>query len=165
MDLCKDQAPSIRGEFTSHSGVTAKHSERVAIAGCGPRAELTLRRLRGARPSLTLTVSRSPGDAALGAVRLRLPQALRVHPGRVGRGLRARGDGADPGLAHPRRHADGARSEERRPHRRAGARARSRLGRRCASASAKRPRLTFRLQVADAGKAVTRQTLLVRVKR
>ena len=166
VDLCKDPRPSIRGEFASHSGATATHSERVTIAGCGPRAKLTLKRLRGGRPSLTLTVERRPGDAELSSARLRLPRALNVRPERVGRGLRARGDGARIKAALTRkgvltaRAAKGAKRivvQLRKGAFRASQTLRKRLP--------KRPRLTFRLQVADVGKAVTKQTMTVRVKR
>jgi hypothetical protein len=166
VDLCKDPAPSIRGQFTAHNGATASHSERVKIAGCGPRAKLTLKRLGSARPSLTLTVSRSPGDPELGRVRLRLPHALRVRPGRVGRGLLARGDGARIKATLTRKGVLTARAPKgaarivvhlRKGAFRANAKLRERLR--------KRPRLTFPLQVADAGKAVTKQTLTVRAKR
>jgi hypothetical protein len=166
VDLCKDPRPSIRGDFTSHSGRTATHRERVAIAGCGPRAKLTLKRLRGARPSLTLTVQRRPGDPELRALRLRLPHALRVRPNRVGRGLRARGDGRRIKAALTRKGVLTARAPSgaerivvqlRKGGFRASPKLRKRLG--------KRPSLTFRLQVTDAGKAVTKQTLAARVKR
>jgi hypothetical protein len=172
VDLCKDPRPSIRGEFTAHSGRTATHSERVAIAGCGPRAKLTVARLGSARPSLTLTVTRSAGDADLGTVRLRLPGALRVQPRRVARGLRARGDGRRINAALTRKGVLTARAPEgakrivvqvRKGAFRASRKLRGRL--------TKRPRLRFGLRVAPAtgaagiGAAVTRQTLVVRVKR
>jgi hypothetical protein len=166
VDLCKDPAPRIRGQFTAHNGATASHSERVKIAGCGPRARLTLKRLGSARPSLTLTVLRSPGDAELGSVRLRLPRALRVQPKRVRRGLLARGNGARIKARLTRKGVLTARAPKGADrivvqlHKgafRANAKLRKRLR--------KRPRLTFPLRVADVGKAVTKDTLTLRVKR
>jgi hypothetical protein len=171
VDLCTDPRPSIRGEFTSHSGATASHSEKVAIAGCGPRAKLTLKCLRGDRPSLTLTVQRRPGDADLGTVRLRLPRDLRVQPKRAGRGLLARGDGSRLKATLTRRGVLTARAPKgakrivvqlRNGAFRASRNLRGRLS--------KRPRLRFGLRVAPptaaaGGDAVTSQTLVVRVKR
>ena len=174
VDLCTDPRPSIGGEFTAHSGAVAAHRERVSIAGCGPRAKLTLKGLRGARPSLTLSVSRSGGDPELGAVRLRLAQGLRVLPRRVARGLRARGDGARIKATLTRKGVLNARAPKgakrivvrlRKGAFRASRNLRGRLG--------KRPKLRFRLRVAPStlaaganpAKAITRRTLVVRAKR
>jgi len=162
VDLCTDPRPRIRGEFTSHSGAKASHAERVVIAGCGPRAGLTLKRLRGRRPSLRLSVRRRTGDPKLASVRLRLPRALQVRPERVARGLRARGDGRRIKAALTRKGvltARAPRGAERIVVRLRKGAFRARRGAR------KRPSLSFRLRVVDVAETVTKQTLAVRVKR
>ena len=172
VDLCKGARPSISADFTAHSGATATHREKVSIAGCGPRAKLQLNGLAGGRPSLTLTVSRSPGDPELGSLRLALPRSLRVQPGRVKRGLAARGDGRRIKAALSRKGVltTGARGGAKRIVVKLGKgafRAKPSLRKRLA----RRPPLSFRLRVADAvrisgGKRpTTTQTLIVRGRR
>jgi hypothetical protein len=162
VDLCTDRRPRIRAEFTAHSGATASHRERVAIAGCGPRAKLTLKRLRSRRPALKLTVRPRKGAPELRKVRLRLPRALHVRSSRVARGLRARGDGRRIKATLTRKGVLKARAP-------GGAKrivVRLRKGAfRASRTLRKRRSLSIRLRTTDVAKTVRKQTLVVRVRR
>ena len=166
VDLCRDEAPAIGGDFVAHSGATAAHREAVTIAGCGPRATLALKRLRGARPALVLRVRRDPAAAALRGVRLRLPKALRVVARNVRKGVSARGGGARlhgsltrKGVLAVRapQGADTITVRARRGAFRATRKLRARLG--------DRPRLAFALAVADTAGTRTERTLRLRARR
>ena len=166
VDLCRDRPPSIGGDFVAHSGATAAHREAVTIAGCGPRATLTLKRLRGAQPELLLRVRRDPAAAALRSVRMRLPKALRVVARKVRKGVSARGGGAPLAGSLTRKGVLTARAPKgagtisvrvRKGAFRATRKLRARLG--------DRPRLAFRLAIADTAGARTERTLRLRARR
>jgi hypothetical protein len=102
-DLCK-QVPSVKGEFTSHSGKTVTVTSVANVNGCAagegaggakaprPLAAVALRKLASASPVLSATAKRRAGGKLLRAVAITLPGPLSFDRGRLRAGLKmARG--------------------------------------------------------------------------
>lgn len=100
-DLCK-QGPSIKGEFTSHSGKTVTVTSAATVKGCPagtggggntktprPIAAVALRKLAGASPVLSVTAKRRAGGKLLRSIAVVLPGPLSFDRGTLSVGLKA----------------------------------------------------------------------------
>jgi hypothetical protein len=78
--------------FVAQSGKETSETQPLAVEGCtgAPRAAAKIRKLKSGRPRVRLGVAAADGAADLRVVRVLLPDALRVKPKRVRRGVRAR---------------------------------------------------------------------------
>ena len=81
-------------DFTGQNGATTSSNPRIAVAGCAPKASLSLRRARRARPLLSLKVERHPDSPKLQRVELKLPKGLKLVKRRLRKG--ASGQASSP---------------------------------------------------------------------
>jgi hypothetical protein len=98
-DVCAAAAPQVTASFVAQSGKQTAETRPFKVEGCTapPRASARITKLRSGRPKVRLGVAAGGDAPALRTVRVFLPDALRVKPRRVRRGVRARtGAGALP---------------------------------------------------------------------
>ena len=99
-DLCAGAPPQLSATFVSHAGTESKADVPARIEGCSgigtpvvvtrprPKARVSVRKLRGGKPSLQLRTDANKGPR-LRRVRLGLPKGMRLDP-------RTRLNGAKP---------------------------------------------------------------------
>jgi hypothetical protein len=97
-DLCK-HAPSIKGEFTSHSGKTVTVTSPATVQGCAaapgggtakkPIGSVSLRRLATSSPLLRVNAKRRSGGTRLRSVAVTLPGPLSYDRGTLSVGVKA----------------------------------------------------------------------------
>jgi len=87
-DLCQIGPQKLNTQFFARSGATKALTPDLTVTGCPavpkgngkPHAKITARKLGGAKPKLSLSLT--AGDSALAGATLKLPKLLVGHPGK-----------------------------------------------------------------------------------
>jgi hypothetical protein len=97
-DICK-HVPTIKGEFTSHSGKSVTVTSTPTVKGCAagtpgnptprPIAAVALRKLASSSPVLNVSAKRRAGGKKLRSVAVVLPGPLSLDRGKLSVGLKA----------------------------------------------------------------------------